>query len=167
MTGPAALLWDVDGTLAETERDGHRVAFNGAFEALGVPWRWDAERYGALLAVAGGRERLLHDMAARAAATPAGESSMASARAATRPRPCSAAWYTAGSGFFRATSSPQTITPNHAGHAAPRWPSSSAATLARLVVVAMPRPRPCVRHSSSSSRTPARSGTRPPPTSSA
>ncbi len=72
MTGPAALLWDVDGTLAETERDGHRVAFNGAFEALGVPWRWDAERYGALLAVAGGRERLLHDMAARddAPATP-------------------------------------------------------------------------------------------------
>lgn len=35
-----ALIWDVDGTLAETERDGHRVAFNTAFEALGVPWRW-------------------------------------------------------------------------------------------------------------------------------
>jgi len=57
-----AILWDVDGTLAETERDGHLVAFNRAFEALALPWRWSQERYGELLAVAGGRERLLHDM---------------------------------------------------------------------------------------------------------
>ena len=57
-----AILWDVDGTLAETERDGHRIAFNQAFEALGVPWRWDEQRYGELLRVTGGRERLLHDM---------------------------------------------------------------------------------------------------------
>ncbi len=57
-----AVLWDVDGTLAETERDGHLVAFNQAFEALRVPWRWSVERYGELLAVAGGRERLIHDM---------------------------------------------------------------------------------------------------------
>ena len=60
-----ALLWDVDGTLAETERDGHRVAFNLAFEARGYEWRWDEQRYGELLRVAGGRERLLHDMAGR------------------------------------------------------------------------------------------------------
>ena len=33
-----ALLWDVDGTLAETERDGHRVAFNLAFAEAGLPW---------------------------------------------------------------------------------------------------------------------------------
>src|ERR1700716_2988570 len=59
-----AILWDVDGTLAETERDGHLVAFNEAFEALGLPWRWSEERYGELLAVAGGRERLVHDMQA-------------------------------------------------------------------------------------------------------
>jgi phosphoglycolate phosphatase-like HAD superfamily hydrolase len=39
-----AILWDVDGTLAETERDGHLVAFNQAFEALQVPWRWSEER---------------------------------------------------------------------------------------------------------------------------
>jgi len=39
-----ALLWDVDGTLAETERDGHLVAFNRAFEALRVPWRWSERR---------------------------------------------------------------------------------------------------------------------------
>ena len=57
-----AILWDVDGTLAETERDGHLLAFNQAFEALQVPWRWSESRYGELLAVAGGRERLMHDM---------------------------------------------------------------------------------------------------------
>jgi HAD superfamily hydrolase (TIGR01509 family) len=62
---PRVILWDVDGTLAETERDGHRVAFNLAFEALGLPWRWDEARYGELLRVTGGRERLLHDMQTR------------------------------------------------------------------------------------------------------
>lgn len=65
-----ALLWDVDGTLAETERDGHRVAFNLAFEASGLPWRWDEARYGELLQIAGGRERLLHDMGMRPDAPP-------------------------------------------------------------------------------------------------
>jgi len=61
-----AMLWDVDGTMAETERDGHRVAFNLAFETEGLPWRWDEARYGELLQIAGGRERLMHDMSARA-----------------------------------------------------------------------------------------------------
>ena len=65
MTRLKALLWDVDGTLAETERDGHRVAFNLAFEACGLPWRWDEARYGELLRITGGRERLMHDMNAR------------------------------------------------------------------------------------------------------
>ncbi len=53
-----AVIFDVDGTLAETERDGHRVAYNRAFEVLGLPDRWDEELYGRLLWVAGGRERL-------------------------------------------------------------------------------------------------------------
>ncbi|MEY4748016.1 MAG: CbbY, protein of unknown function linked to the Calvin-Benson-Bassham cycle, HAD-like hydrolase [Pseudomonadota bacterium] len=57
-----ALIWDVDGTLAETERDGHRLAFNQAFTHLGLSWQWDPPRYGELLRVAGGRERLLADM---------------------------------------------------------------------------------------------------------
>ncbi len=57
-----ALLWDVDGTLAETERDGHLVAMNAAFSELDIPWRWDDRRYGELLRVAGGFERLLFDM---------------------------------------------------------------------------------------------------------
>jgi HAD superfamily hydrolase (TIGR01509 family) len=51
--------------VAETERDGHRIAFNQAFEQLGLPWRWNVPHYGELLYVTGGRERLLHDMAAR------------------------------------------------------------------------------------------------------
>ena len=55
-----ALIWDVDGTLAETEDHGHRVAFNLAFEEAGLTWRWDSEIYGELLAVTGGKERLLH-----------------------------------------------------------------------------------------------------------
>ena len=61
-----ALIWDVDGTVAETERDGHRVAFNQALQEHGVPWQWDAATYGRLLHVTGGFERLLHDMQARA-----------------------------------------------------------------------------------------------------
>ena len=60
-----ALLWDVDGTLAETERDGHRLAFNQAFDSMGLPWRWDEAHYGRLLAITGGRERLLHDLSTR------------------------------------------------------------------------------------------------------
>jgi len=65
MTELRAVLWDVDGTFAETERDGHRVAFNKAFEVFGLPWRWDEARYGELLSVTGGRERLMHDMHSR------------------------------------------------------------------------------------------------------
>ena len=53
-----ALLFDVDGTLAETERDGHRVAFNQAFRAAGLDWDWDVSLYGKLLAITGGKERI-------------------------------------------------------------------------------------------------------------
>ncbi|MEB3264015.1 MAG: HAD-IA family hydrolase [Synechococcus sp.] len=53
-----ALLWDVDGTLAETERDGHRPAFNAAFAEAGLPWHWEVATYGRLLAISGGRERI-------------------------------------------------------------------------------------------------------------
>ena len=62
MAALKALLWDVDGVLAESERDGHRVAFNRAFETCGLAWRWDEAHYGELLRITGGRERLLHDM---------------------------------------------------------------------------------------------------------
>jgi len=58
MTELAALLFDVDGTLADTERDGHRPAFNRAFAEAGLDWDWSAELYGELLAVTGGKERI-------------------------------------------------------------------------------------------------------------
>lgn len=53
-----ALLFDVDGTLADTERDGHLVAFNMAFKEAGLDWHWSVELYGRLLAVTGGKERI-------------------------------------------------------------------------------------------------------------
>ncbi len=53
-----AIIFDVDGTLADTERDGHRVAFNRAFAEAGLDWDWSVERYGELLAIAGGKERI-------------------------------------------------------------------------------------------------------------
>ncbi|MEN8129089.1 MAG: HAD family hydrolase [Pseudomonadota bacterium] len=53
-----ALIFDVDGTLADTERDGHRVAFNLAFKDAGLNWQWDVQTYGDLLTVAGGKERI-------------------------------------------------------------------------------------------------------------
>jgi HAD superfamily hydrolase (TIGR01509 family) len=58
MSGLQALIFDVDGTLADTERDGHRVAFNQAFAAAGLDWDWSIELYGKLLAVTGGKERM-------------------------------------------------------------------------------------------------------------
>ncbi|MDQ6980696.1 MAG: HAD family hydrolase, partial [Ghiorsea sp.] len=56
------LLWDVDGTLADTEKDGHRVAFNMAFEEAGMDRRWSDETYGELLKVTGGKERIKFDI---------------------------------------------------------------------------------------------------------
>ena len=55
-----ALIFDVDGTLADTERDGHRLAFNAAFSEFGLDWVWDVPTYGKLLAVTGGKERMRH-----------------------------------------------------------------------------------------------------------
>jgi HAD superfamily hydrolase (TIGR01509 family) len=51
------LIFDVDGTLAETE-EVHRLAFNRAFADFGLPWVWDAELYLDLLKVTGGKERI-------------------------------------------------------------------------------------------------------------
>jgi HAD superfamily hydrolase (TIGR01509 family) len=53
-----ALIFDCDGVLADTERDGHRVAFNRAFAKAGLKNVWDVRLYGALLHVAGGKERM-------------------------------------------------------------------------------------------------------------
>ncbi len=52
-----ALIFDVDGTLAETE-EAHRQAFNDTFKANGVGWHWDVPMYGVLLKTTGGKERM-------------------------------------------------------------------------------------------------------------
>ena len=53
-----ALIFDCDGVLADTERDGHLPAFNQMWAEMGVPWRWTVEQYGKKLKIAGGKERL-------------------------------------------------------------------------------------------------------------
>ena len=50
-----ALIFDVDGTLANTEHDGHLRAFNEAFEYYGLDCYWDSELYAELLSVSGGK----------------------------------------------------------------------------------------------------------------
>jgi len=56
--GACALLVDCDGTIVETERDGHRLAFNKAFEEMGFDCSWDVDLYGELLTTGGGKERM-------------------------------------------------------------------------------------------------------------
>jgi len=53
-----AVIFDLDGTLVDSEQYGHRVAFNDAFDAFGLPDRWTPERYRELLAITGGERRL-------------------------------------------------------------------------------------------------------------
>ena len=54
-----ALIFDVDGTMADTE-SAHRAAFNKAFAEVGREWEWDVPTYTKLLEVSGGKERILH-----------------------------------------------------------------------------------------------------------
>ncbi|WP_372656694.1 HAD-IA family hydrolase [Hydrogenophaga sp.] len=54
-----ALIFDVDGTLADTE-GAHRAAFNHAFKAVGLDWVWDEALYTELLSISGGKERMQH-----------------------------------------------------------------------------------------------------------
>jgi len=53
-----ALIFDCDGVLADTERDGHRPAFNETFQAVGVPVCWSVDEYAARLKIGGGKERM-------------------------------------------------------------------------------------------------------------
>jgi HAD superfamily hydrolase (TIGR01509 family) len=55
-----ALIFDQDGTIIDTEKDGHRVAFNKTFKEFGFDITWDVETYHELLQIAGGKERMRH-----------------------------------------------------------------------------------------------------------
>lgn len=67
-----AVIFDVDGTLADTERNGHRLAFNDAFAQHGLNINWTPEAYGRLLAIAGGRHRIRYDLRERGFGSRAG-----------------------------------------------------------------------------------------------
>ncbi len=56
----AAVFWDVDGTLADTELYGHRLAFNFAFQDYGLDWVWSKKMYIDLLKISGGLNRITH-----------------------------------------------------------------------------------------------------------
>ncbi len=56
------LIFDCDGVLADTERDGHRPAFNQTFRELGLPIEWSVEEYGRKLQIAGGKERMASEL---------------------------------------------------------------------------------------------------------
>ncbi|MBD3266600.1 HAD-IA family hydrolase [bacterium] len=53
-----AVVFDMDGVIAETEGEGHRVAFNEVFKAEGIKAEWDYDTYGELLKISGGKERM-------------------------------------------------------------------------------------------------------------
>ncbi len=58
----SAIVFDCDGVLADTERDGHRPAFNQTFREFGLPIEWSEERYGEKLQIAGGKERMASEL---------------------------------------------------------------------------------------------------------
>ena len=55
-----AVFWDVDGTIADTELCGHRVAFNLAFKDFDLDWNWNEKKYLELLKISGGLNRIIH-----------------------------------------------------------------------------------------------------------
>jgi HAD superfamily hydrolase (TIGR01509 family) len=55
-----AIFFDQDGVIIDTEKDGHRVAFNETFKAFGYDFQWDVDRYQKLLQISGGKERMRH-----------------------------------------------------------------------------------------------------------
>lgn len=68
-----ALIFDCDGVLVDTEKDGHRVAFNETFRAFGLEDEWDVPYYGELLQIAGGKERMRHHFESKGWPDAAGE----------------------------------------------------------------------------------------------
>ncbi|HEY60303.1 MAG TPA: HAD-IA family hydrolase [Anaerolineae bacterium] len=60
MSGLKGIFFDQDGVIIDTEKDGHRVAFNQTFKSFGYSFQWDVGEYHKLLQVAGGKERMRH-----------------------------------------------------------------------------------------------------------
>ena len=82
-----AIIFDVDGTLADTE-DGHRKSFNKAFAENGLDWNWDVALYDKLLKVTGGKERIKYFVDSfMTGFQQAGRFRRTSSNICTRPRP--------------------------------------------------------------------------------
>jgi HAD superfamily hydrolase (TIGR01509 family) len=70
MTGLQAVFFDLDGVIVDTERDGHRVAFNLTFKEYGFDDQWDVDYYHELLRIGGGKERMRHHWETRGFSKP-------------------------------------------------------------------------------------------------
>ena len=57
-----AVIFDQDGVIIDTERDGHRIAFNKTFEEFGFDFCWDVHKYHEMLQIGGGKERMRHHL---------------------------------------------------------------------------------------------------------
>jgi HAD superfamily hydrolase (TIGR01509 family) len=73
MTSLDAVFFDQDGVIIDTERDGHRVAFNRTFEEFGFADQWDGDYYHQLLQIGGGKERMRHHWQTRGFSRPVPE----------------------------------------------------------------------------------------------
>jgi len=96
-----ALLWDCDGVLADTERDGHRVSFNRAFGENKFSFEWDVDEYGRLCEVGGGKERMTHYFNLPANTWPAGFESPTT-EDLSKGLPVRACWARDGVGWYLA-----------------------------------------------------------------
>ncbi len=132
-----ALIFDCDGVLADTERDGHLPAFNATFEEFGLPVRWSESEYARRLLIGGGKERmasLLDPEFVRAAGLPADE---AGQRAAV------AKWHERKTAIFKEIVAAGRLTPRSGVARLSReldqlgWKLAVASTSARESVVAV------------------------------
>jgi len=71
-----AVLFDQDGVIIDTERDGHRVSFNMTFKEFGFTDEWSVEYYHELLQIAGGKERMKHHWRTKGFSKPMTEEEM-------------------------------------------------------------------------------------------
>ena len=119
------IVFDCDGVLADTERDGHLPAFNATFEEFGVPVHWSQEEYGRLLAIGGGKERLATVFApvfVEAAGLPADPDDQ---------RDLVARWHKAKTARYTATFRLGATTVDPWPRISPKWASPSEAASAR------------------------------------
>ena len=134
-----ALIFDCDGVLADTERDGHRPAFNETFAEVGLPVRWSEEEYAEKLKIGGGKERMASLLTAefvrgqRPARRSRGPEGAAGRLAQAQDRASTRRWSRAGRLPGRARASPG----SSRRRSAPGWTLAVASTSAEESVRAV------------------------------